>query len=241
MRIYKSCLEALSESVREVFSRGLIAFDKTVQGKIVTQEEYSMKELIGYCYTILDGSDKDKMFDWAKKHFPNYDGTLEWAEAWFQERISGKPFNPDPSTKLRWNYWSQFTKPDGSFSYTYSQRMYWQIDAVLKKMRSNLYMRGAIISIWDPHQDIYMMGRERVPCSISYHFLVRRTLDGDQLHLIYYIRSQDLVNHFPSDVYCAIRLGEYFSEQLGVKMGSFISYVDSLHAYRKDVAADRRW
>ena len=243
MRIFPDCVSCIDETVREVFSRGMIAFDPTVQGIRVEEKEYSAKELIGYTYSILDGSDKEKLIWWAKQHFPFYDATLEWAEAWFRDRVSGKYLNPEPSVKLRWNYWKAFADAfDGRFAYTYPERMCYQLEPLVEKLRGNRYMRGAMLAIWDPHKDVRSMGVRRVPCSISYHFLIRNEAGVDKMRLIYYIRSQDLVNHFPSDVYCALRLQEWMAEKVGdCELGPFISYVDSLHCYRKDVLPDRQW
>ncbi len=164
MRIFSTCEEAISETTREVYSRGMIAFDPTVQGVRVDEAEFSAKELVGYVYSILDWSDKWKLIKWAQKHYPHYDGTLEWAEAWFQERISKIPYNPEPSAKLRWEMWEQYLEENGKFSYTYPSRMYWQLDNLVTQMMNNRYMRGAMLSIWDPTKDVANMGKRRVPC-----------------------------------------------------------------------------
>ena len=49
------------------------------------------------------------------------------------------------------------------------------------------------------------------------------------------MRSQDLVNFMTLDLYKAILFLEYVAKELNVKTGKLIVYVDSLHAYFKDV------
>lgn len=50
----------------------------------------------------------------------------EWADEHFEERVGGKPLNPDPSHE-RWPWWrgqDDTTKVDGKFSHTYSERFW---------------------------------------------------------------------------------------------------------------------
>ena len=204
-----------------------------------------MKELLGYSFLISDTTDRDSMFEFAQKHFIYSEWeppTLEWAEAWAQERIFGGDANPGESWKLRKKYWEQFLGlKSGAFSYTYNNRIQWQIPHVIEKLKHNKYMRGAMISVWNPAIDIDMMGRERIPCSIAYHLIVRPYSGHDRLWIFYYIRSQDMINHMPSDIFCATKLQDYIAEQIGVPRGPFVEYVDSLHAYRINVDPKRQW
>ena len=244
MRIYQNCVEMINEVTRDLFARGIVSFDPTVQAIDVRlhRDRYEMKELVGYAYTLLDGSDKAKMIEWARKNFKECDITVEWAEAWFKDRISGEALNPEPSYKLRETYWNRYLQPNGKFSYTYSGRMAIWLENVIGLLKLNPYRRGACLSIWDGVTDIVHLARhERTPCSMYYQFLIRPILEQDTLAIIYTMRSCDLIKHFPSDVYCAIRLGEYVSEEVGVEFGGLIHFIGSLHAYKKDVDPSRQW
>lgn len=247
MRIFSSASDAINEITRDVFARGFRSFDATVQGKLVEPDEWEMKELLGYSFMITDWLDRDEMFEFAQKNFiyPDHEPpTVKWAEAWFQERI-GAPSNPGESWKLRPKYWRPFMSL-GRFSYTYQERIFTpqnisQIDVVAKALKKNLHMRGAIVAIWDPNRDIPLIGKERVPCSMYYQFLYRPYLGKEKLYVLYNIRSQDLVNHLPSDIYCATRMCELISAKVGVEPGPLIEFAGSLHAYRRYVKPDRRW
>ena len=241
MRLFENCVDAVSEVTRDLLSRGQIVFDPTVQGEVVERADFEMKELLGYSYTIMDGSDKELMIEWAIENFPTCSITTEWAELWFKERVSGVPYNPPPSWKLRAEYWEKYLTDEGKFDYTYCERMQ-NFDKVIEALKQNLYRRGAYQTVYESSQDLdQTLAGKRVPCSLGYHFVVRPTVHGDRLKVLYYMRSCDLINHLPSDVYIAFRIAEYVAEKLGVQVGSLTHTISSLHAYIADVPVDRRW
>ena len=240
MRIFENCLEAINEITRDVFSRGLIVFDQTVQAKIVTKEEYDSKELIGYGYILKSGCDKNEMLNWARNTFNKPHLTPEYAEAWFQDMIRGTPDNPDPSWTFWPEYWTQFMDSNKKLSYAYAERMSSTLPNVIDALKKSRYRRGATIPIFTPI-DTNRIGKERIPCSISYSFYVRPGTFYDLLTLVYFMRSSDLCNFFPIDVYRALRLKEYVAEELKVVPGDLIHFIGSLHAFRKDVPKDRQW
>ena len=241
MRLFENCVEAISEVTRDLFSRGQIVFDPTVQGKVVSRSDYEMKELLGYSYSILDGSDKVEMIEWAIENFPTTTISVEWAEMWFKERISGVDYNPPPSWKLRREYWEKFLNEEGKFDYTYCERMQ-DFDKVIEALRENKYRRGAFQTVYESPKDLpqTLLGK-RVPCSIGYHFMIRPTPHGDRANVLYFMRSCDLINHFASDVYIAFRLMETVADHLGVRPGRLVHTISSLHAYIADVPKTRRW
>jgi thymidylate synthase len=74
---------------------------------------------------------------------------------------------------------------------------------------------------------------ERVPCSLGYHFLIRR----GKLSCRYFIRSCDFVRHFNDDVYMTARLMQWVADQLpGVECGKLLVWVGSLHCMKGDEA-----
>lgn len=241
MRLFENCIDAISEVTRDLFSRGQLAFDPSVQGKQVSRAKFEMKELLGYSYTILNGTDKAAMIEWARENFVKCDITVEWAELWFKERISGIPYNPPPSWKLRPNMWEKYLDEEGKFSYTYCERMQ-HFEMIVEALQQNPYRRGAYQTIFESSKDLEALLRgERIPCSLGYHFMVRPSIYGDQVKVFYYMRSCDLINHFASDVYIAFRTMEAVAEALDVHPGSLTHTISSLHAYICDVPTSRRW
>lgn len=167
------------------------------------------------------------------------DANIPWAEDHFQERVSGEPLNPPPSS--RWWPYAQADnaehKKDEKFSHTYPERMwpkqagydeipeqglpkarfhrygirfgYGDLEDVVQQLKKSPMTRQAYLPIWFP-EDTGAVHGERVPCTLGYHFLIR---DG-KLTITYYIRSCDFLRHFSDDVYMAGRLAQWMVERL---------------------------
>jgi thymidylate synthase len=88
------------------------------------------------------------------------------------------------------------------------------------------------MTMYDVHQDMMNWGgRDRVPCSLTYQFIVR---DGT-LTLVYNQRSCDFIKFFASDVFITCELLSYVAEMLNVKVGRFVHFLGSLHAFAGDL------
>ena len=246
MRIFKNCSEMIKEIPREIFTRGMNVMDKTVQGKIVTKDEgFEQKELYGVAYTINDLSDKEDMLDIARNYFKKTHLCKEIGDEWINNIFSGNTeyeswWMMDSYTK---EYFKKFcnegTEENPKTSYTYAERIFPQIESVIKRLKENIYARGAYIAVYDS-RDVERIGR-RIPCTLSMGFSVRNSLEGNKLNLFLHMRSQDAVNFMTLDIYKAIRILEYVAESVEVKVGKLICYVDSLHAYKKDIPENIQW
>lgn len=176
---------------------------------------------------------------------------LPWAEEHFLERVSGVPHNPPPSHEL-WPFAqsnNQEFRADGQFSHTYPERMwplfagnyeagqrqhqgirfpYGDLKDLVTLLKERPDTRQAYLPIWFP-EDLYAAAveKERVPCTLGYHFLVR---DG-ALKIVYYIRSCDFYRHFRDDVYMAGRLCQWVGEQIGIAPGKLVMHMSSLHIF----------
>lgn len=244
MRIFKNCKQLIQELPREVFTRGQTVMDKTVQGKVVTKDEgFEQKELFGMSYMINSFEDKDEMLQIARETFNKEHLTPEVAKQWFWDMLH------NPTTKETWFDMTKYTREyfekfcnennSGHSAYGYGERIIPQLDSLITRLKGNLYARGAYIALHDS-RDIHRIGR-RIPCTLSYGFAVRKTIDGDKMNMFIHMRSQDLVNFMTLDLYKAMLLLEYIAKELNVKTGKVICYVDSLHAYKKDVPANIQW
>jgi hypothetical protein len=160
--------------------------------------------------------------------------TRPWAEDHFQERVSRIPHNPPPSAA----YWAkkgvdEHRDAQGRFSHTYPERFwpkqagdsigaeipdnpligirypYGDLDDVVSLLAREPYTRQSYLPVWFP-EDTGAVPGERVPCTLGYHFILRR----GQLHCFYPMRSCDLLRHFRNDVYMAVRLTQWILEEL---------------------------
>jgi hypothetical protein len=110
---------------------------------------------------------------------------------------------------------------------------YGDLAGVVEQLRDNPDTRQAYLPIWFP-EDTGVHHGERVPCTLGYHFLIRRGL----LYCNYYIRSCDFVRHFKDDVYMAGRLMQWMVGQLSpepVKLGDMTMFISSFHIFEGDV------
>lgn len=224
MRIFKTLDEMYKEVERELKHSGLISQSTTVQDQDVRQDPgYQMKELIGYSYLVKDTSDRDQ---WLV----NLGLNLEWAQKDFIERTSSN-INPGEAWKLRESMWSPYIEDTGKFAYSYSERLTSRIDDVVSLMLNNKSSRQAVIPIYNQDiDDSRRGGKQRVPCSMFYQFLERH----GKLDVIYVMRSSDLIQHFPYDVWHAAELRDHIAERIKVEPGDLIHFVSSLHVFYKD-------
>jgi len=232
MRIYTTPLEMLREVERDLYEMGTRYQSATVQDKQVAEDpKFQTIELTGYQYCLT------KWNEISLREMLCYSGVrnrLDWAVEEKDERLSppsGMTLNPGEAWKEDGEAWRPFLR-DGKFSYTYAERWQWQIPYVVDELRLRPYTRQAIMTMYEQSRDIMNWGgRDRVPCSLTYHFLQRE----GKLTLIYQQRSCDFVNFFAPDVYFSLGLLEHVAERVGLPVGSFIHNVNSLHAFRGDL------
>ena len=240
MRFYDNAYELMSEMGRDLWEMGRINSPKTYQNKLIEgNDEMITKELICKQYGLTALPDPEKLFI--------YTGTNDWANAEFQERISGKQLNPGKAWELNPGMWEEFlveTANGRKFDYTYAERINRKngpydddstvLDEVIKLLKQDNDTRKAILPIFTAGDTQYYDGSCRIPCSMYYDFLIRDTGNGKQLNITYHQRSADFVGHFGDDVYLAWCLMEYVAERVGVKPGYLFHTIDSLHAYKRD-------
>jgi len=231
MRIYKNCQEAISEITRDLAEMGTEVKIKTMQDKIVEEnDDFVTKEIQAYSFCILDTSDKD-----------NICHNLEWCQEEFNERISKDRINPGLAWKLREEVWkpflhfsmNPFTKVfEERFAYTYSERLNNQIAEVIKILQNDHGSRQAVIPIYSKDIDNRERGgKARIPCSMFYQLQIR---DG-KVDIIYTMRSCDLFTHARNDIWMACELRDFIAKALKLPSGKMFMFISSLHGYKKDM------
>lgn len=103
----------------------------------------------------------------------------------------------------------------------------------------NPYTRQAYLPVWFPEDLQAAIERERVPCTLGYHFL----MTGRNLDITYHIRSCDFMRHFRDDVYMAGRLCQWVVSYLNDNLdegnepwlpGALVMNIGSLHCFEGD-------
>jgi thymidylate synthase len=207
---------------------GIRVHTRTYQDRLIADDpEMETLELNNYIYQVVEPRVRD------------LHPTQPWADAEFEERITSilapteEVVNPGEAWRLRSDVWGPFLQEDGSFAYTYNERLTEneQVAKILAALRRDKYSRQAFVSIWQSYDTDMLGGISRVPCSLGYLLQIR----GDKLNLTYLQRSADFATHFTNDVYLAFRFQEWVAGQLRIEPGFFCHWVGSLHVFQKDV------
>ncbi|MBC8183252.1 hypothetical protein H8E88_19275 [candidate division KSB1 bacterium] len=231
MRIYWNPLEMIKEVERDLYEMGTRYQTATVQDqKVANDPDFMTIELYAYGYTLTSFSDITSMIEHTH---PNDKEYVKWINYEIIERTNQQlyPLNPGKAWMERENFWKQFIR-NGVFSYSYAERWQQQIPYIINELKRFPNTRQAIITMYDQHQDMLNWGGlDRVPCSLSYQFLIR----NDMLHCIYSQRSCDFIKFFAADVAITIGLLKYIASKLGIKYGYFTHFLGSLHAFAGDL------
>ena len=222
-RIFENLKEAVNEVERDIHEMGITAHPHTMQNKNVENDDnYTTKEIRNYSFAILDLSKKDKELDAIN---------LEWCQEEFRERVMDENefCNPGEAWNLRADVWTEFLDKNGQFEYTYNQRINQdgQLNRVIEELKVNPDSRQCIIMIHNPRDKVFMK-KKRIPCSLSYQFMVR---DG-KLDIIYNMRSSDFNTHFRNDIWLADELRRYVGKAIDVPSGLLYLNIASLHVYK---------
>lgn len=223
MRIYQNFREVRSEVKRDLAEMGINVHTQTYQDKFIGDDPMmATKELQNYMYCVVDTSNPADMLP-----------TQPWADAEFQERISGKHMNPGEAYRLRKEVWDDFLDEEGKFGYTYPDRIsdFNQIDRIVATLENDSFSRQAYMSIWTPEDITKTGGISRVPCSLGYQFQVRK----GALNITYLQRSSDFATHFNNDVFLAVQMQHHIAKRLEMKPGTFTHWIGSLHVFMKDI------
>jgi thymidylate synthase len=106
---------------------------------------------------------------------------------------------------------------------------------VISELKQHPNTRQAIMTMYERTLDMRKWGgKERVPCSLTYQFLLR----DDELVLIYNQRSCDFIKFFPADVYFTVKLLQHVAKKIEKPAGKFIHFLGSLHVFAKDVEGE---
>ena len=124
--------------------------------------------MIGYAYKIdpyWSDKDLDDILDYFQIH-------KDWVEAEFQERINPFKLNPGEAWKLRADIWTRFLHK-GKFSYSYGERYWPQLSKIIDELTKHPTSRQIILQMYDWPKDMPKWGgKARIPCSLTYQFLV---------------------------------------------------------------------
>ena len=176
-RIFRDCSEMIQEMDRELKVSGITVPVKHYQNKELTGDDQNTKELVGVNFIISKPSlRKREMLDFIFEE--EADNIEQYCEAELQDRLNRKGLNPGTSYLIRLDLWQQLMSRSegGKFDYTYSERINFsnQLDNVIETLKEDEHSRRAMIMVFKPEDTEDSAGfQTRIPCSISYQFLIR--------------------------------------------------------------------
>lgn len=196
--------------------------------------------------------------------------TMPWALDHFKERIEGVPHNPGHQYKnWPWyrnsefndnafrnvgkrfthtymeRYWPKIAgkdKPEGGFEgrpHMGIRYQYGDLHDVINLLAKDPSTRQAFLPVWFP-EDTGALHGGRVPCTIGYHFSIRRS----ELNITYVIRACEALRHFRNDIYLTVMLADYALDQLksrdystfgGVNLGILTMHIFNFHVFKQEI------
>ena len=138
----------------------------------------------------------------------------------------------DEEGNFKVNYgYSKYIKDGNHFAQ--EECVYWQkeffdsgkLPEVIDYLKENKYSKRAITLIW---KDEYMDLSRGASC-ISYAFF---RVDGDKLNMNVHMRANDAYRCMLIDIDTLNAVQNYAASKLGLKVGIYTHFVDSLHFYK---------
>lgn len=133
---------------------------------------------------------------------------------------------------------SDLRKLDGSYGWRlFGPGSNNQIFHLIELIRERGETRRAVATVYMPDIDSVrepVQGREdEVPCTVALQYLPR----ADKLNAITYMRSQNVVDILPYDIFILTLLHEFVASSLSMGLGEYHHLAGSFHYYLKDQAA----
>lgn len=172
-----------------------------------THYDDDMRELIGIT-TIITNEDPDGLY------------LPEWMLGLKQDEV--------------WEYCKQYTtdKVQPGTPYGYGNRMRDmrgknQIEFIINRIKEERDDRGACAVSWNVDVDL---GIKQRPCIL----VVQALVQDDKLHILSYIRSNDMYQAWPRNNFGLLQIQKEISEGVGIPRGDLVVISASAHIYKKD-------
>lgn len=163
----------------------------------------------------LDDIDKNVLFfPFAQRNWP-------WVLRECSDRLAGVK-NPGTAFNYSKN-WDNRKEDSGYYSYHYSDRLNGQMDRLLS---TKIHGRDKIVNVWEKG-DYEIKGRQ--PCTITMQPMMEA---DDTLSMVVYMRNNDMINIFPSDVFIHSTYLKYWATKKGLKYGK-VYWVSAVAYYQK--------
>lgn len=219
-------------------------------GYTIETEDWQGKDKPPEFLELLQLSGECSMMQTPEEMQSDLNPLLPWSDIHFEERVGGKPLNPDPSHEQWLPGNSDYKMDEAKFSHTYSERLWastlytgirfkvGDLNSAANLLKQKPNTRQLVVPMY-MHEDLEAarMG-ERVPCSLSWNFILR----GGSLHCTYTMRSVDAIRHAHNDLYLAQKLALWLIHSSGIKakLGRLAFSATSFHCFKNDTYTLRK-
>ena len=145
--------------------------------------------------------------------------------------------NPGLAYEYRPAWKRKLAKEDGKFHYTYGECYKLQVPATIKLLKKEKTTREAIINMWNDEYLLNVPNYNRRPCTLTHHFLRR----DDKLHLFTNMRTNDIINLLPYDIFHHTFLQIYIAEQLGLEVGEYHHFASHMYYPKRRELPERNF
>jgi len=137
--------------------------------------------------------------------------------------------NPGLAYHLRPAWKRKLEKEGGEFHYAYGDCYVDQIPHLVKQLKKQKTSREAIITMWDSNYLVFQKDYNRRPCTLTLHFLIR----DKKLNLFVNMRTNDIINLLPFDVFHHTLLQQYVANVLDLKLGTYYHFASHMYYPKK--------
>lgn len=122
-------------------------------------------------------------------------------------------------------------KDGGAFHGAYGPRAAAQFPRIIDRLKADPHSRRAVVTIWDPVQDLFREGLHDYPCTVTLEYTIRENRLIAQTHM----RSNDVWLGLAYDAFVFTQVQLTLCHILGVEPGVYIHHASSLHLYDTDL------
>jgi len=124
--------------------------------------------------------------------------------------------NPGQAYRYRPSWKRKLKKEGGIFDYAYAEPLK-GLNKVIELLKKQKGWREAILPVWEPQYLDNQESYQRRPCTLTMHFIIR----DNELNLFVNMRSNDVVNLLPYDIFHHTFVQRIVALEVGVKVGEY--------------------
>jgi thymidylate synthase len=140
-------------------------------------------------------------------------------------------------------FWEKLTDHNGEVNSNYGDKIFYkqffeptasefksQFDFIVDELKRDRDSRRAVLFLMQPEDFIKMHSTKDFPCTTNIHYIVRQ----GKLDSIVHMRSNDFILGFSNDMPFFSVLQEMIAVEIGVPVGTYYHYSDSMHLYERN-------